>query len=70
MIDHVGVRVMDLRASAEFYRTALAPLGHEVLRDFDYGVGLGQSGKSVKADKAASSTTCQSGAARQNPRST
>ncbi len=45
MIDHVGIRVSDLDASAEFYRAALAPLGYEVLMDFDFGVGLGQNGK-------------------------
>lgn len=45
MIDHVGIRVRDLRASADFYRAALAPLGYDVLRDFDFGVGLGRDGK-------------------------
>ncbi len=45
MIDHVGIRVRNLRASTEFYRTALAPLGYEVLMDFDFGVGLGRDRK-------------------------
>ncbi len=45
MIDHVGIRVSDLRASTEFYRAALAPLGYEVLMDFEFGVGLGLGGK-------------------------
>ena len=35
----------DLNASTEFYRAAPAPLGHEVLMDFDFGVGLEQHGK-------------------------
>ncbi len=45
MIDHIGIRVSNLRASTEFYRTALAPLGYVVLMDFDFGVGLGLAGK-------------------------
>ncbi len=45
MIDHVGIRVRDLKASADFYRAALTPLGYDVLRDFDFGVGLGRDGK-------------------------
>jgi catechol 2,3-dioxygenase-like lactoylglutathione lyase family enzyme len=45
MIDHVGIRVRDLARSAEFYRLALRPLGYEVLRGFDFGVGLGRDGK-------------------------
>jgi len=45
VIDHVGIRVSDLTASAEFYRAALRPLGYDVLLDFDFGVGLGKDGK-------------------------
>jgi catechol 2,3-dioxygenase-like lactoylglutathione lyase family enzyme len=45
MIDHIGIRVSDLRASTAFYRAALEPLGYEVLMDFEFGVGLGQDGK-------------------------
>lgn len=45
MIDHVGVRVSDLKASTLFYGATLAPLGYEVLMDLDFGVGLGQDGK-------------------------
>lgn len=41
MIDHVGLRVSDLVASAAFYAEALAPLGYAVLMAHDFGVGLG-----------------------------
>lgn len=45
MIDHVGIRVTDLKASTQFYRVALLPLGYDVLMEFDFGVGLGKDGK-------------------------
>lgn len=45
VIDHVGIRVSDIKASADFYLAALAPLGYAVLMDFDFGVGLGREGK-------------------------
>ena len=45
MIDHIGIRVADLARSVLFCRQALAPLGYEVLMDFDFGVGLGRDGK-------------------------
>ena len=34
MIDHTGVTVSDLKRSQDFYRTALAPLGYELLAEF------------------------------------
>jgi hypothetical protein len=40
MIDHLGLRVSDLAASSAFDARALAPLGHCVLMDHDFGVGL------------------------------
>jgi catechol 2,3-dioxygenase-like lactoylglutathione lyase family enzyme len=43
-IDHMGIGVSDLAASRAFYEAALAPLGYEVLREFDGGVGLGTDG--------------------------
>ncbi len=44
MIDHVGLRVSDMTASAAFYAKALAPLGYRVLMNYDFGVGLGTQG--------------------------
>ena len=45
MIDHVGLRVSNMPASAAFYAAALAPLGYRVLMNYDFGVGLGTQGK-------------------------
>jgi len=41
MIDHTGVTVSDLVKSKHFYRSALAPLGYEVLMEWDTFAGLG-----------------------------
>jgi catechol 2,3-dioxygenase-like lactoylglutathione lyase family enzyme len=38
MIDHTGVNVSDFESSREFYAAALAPLGYEVLLEFDASV--------------------------------
>lgn len=50
MIDHLTIRCIDIEASVAFYKAALAPLGYEILRSFDfpgYGkvFGLGAGGK-------------------------
>ena len=45
MIDHLTIRVRDAKKSKEFYRTALAPLGYEVLMEFGESVGLGADKK-------------------------
>ena len=47
MIDHVGVRTSDQAASRRFFEQALAPLGYEVLMEFEDGqvVGMGIGGK-------------------------
>jgi catechol 2,3-dioxygenase-like lactoylglutathione lyase family enzyme len=45
MIDHIGLRVRDLEQSKAFYREALAPLGYELLFEFDGGAGFGAKGK-------------------------
>jgi catechol 2,3-dioxygenase-like lactoylglutathione lyase family enzyme len=47
MIDHVGVKTSDQAASRRFYEKALAPLGYEVLMEFEEGevVGMGVAGK-------------------------
>jgi catechol 2,3-dioxygenase-like lactoylglutathione lyase family enzyme len=39
MIDHVGVAVSDYARSKEFYVKALAPLGFELVMEFDGRVG-------------------------------
>jgi len=39
MIDHVGVAVTDYARSKEFYVKALAPLGFELVMEFDGRVG-------------------------------
>ena len=41
MIDHTGVTVIDVANSKAFYRAALAPLGYEVIMEFDDAVGFG-----------------------------
>lgn len=45
MIDHVSVRVRDIRKSKAFFAAALAPLGYEVLMEFEGSVGLGADKK-------------------------
>jgi catechol 2,3-dioxygenase-like lactoylglutathione lyase family enzyme len=44
MYDHVGLKVSNLDASVRFYRTALAPLGHELGSQDASGAGLGPKG--------------------------
>jgi catechol 2,3-dioxygenase-like lactoylglutathione lyase family enzyme len=43
MYDHIGLRVRDLSASVEFYRAALAPLGHELGYQSDAMAGFGSA---------------------------
>ena len=52
MIDHIGLKVVDLARSKAFYAKALAPIGYEVVMelgpelDLGYiGVGFGKGGK-------------------------
>jgi catechol 2,3-dioxygenase-like lactoylglutathione lyase family enzyme len=46
VIDHLGFDVRDYEASKRFYQQALAPLGYELLMEFDGGVaGFGREGK-------------------------
>jgi catechol 2,3-dioxygenase-like lactoylglutathione lyase family enzyme len=47
MIDHVGLKTSDQAASRRFYERALAPLGYEVVMEFEDGqvVGMGVAGK-------------------------
>ena len=41
MIDHTGVGVTDIAKSKAFYRAALAPLGYEVVMEWEQGAGFG-----------------------------
>ncbi len=52
MIDHTGINVSDFENSKEFYTKALAPLGYQLLKEFDASVtgfislaGFGRDGK-------------------------
>ncbi len=45
MIDHTGVTVSDVKRSIEFYKKALAPLGYELLKQFEQFAGFGVAGK-------------------------
>ncbi len=45
MIDHIGLRVASIDASARFYLAALAPLGYSIRIQSDDGVGLGNTAK-------------------------
>ncbi|NJR76966.1 MAG: VOC family protein, partial [Scytonema sp. CRU_2_7] len=38
MIDHTGINVSNFEKSKEFYAKALAPLGYQLLREFDDSV--------------------------------
>ena len=44
MIDHVTLRVSDYARSRAFYEAALAPLGYEVIMEFEQAVGMGAGG--------------------------
>ncbi|MEZ4366272.1 MAG: VOC family protein [Kofleriaceae bacterium] len=45
MIDHIGISVRDLAKSVAFYKQALAPLGYELVMQFDGVAGFGVGGK-------------------------
>lgn len=45
MIDHIGISVRDYARSKAFYLAALAPLGYELVMEFDGAAGLGAGGK-------------------------
>ena len=45
MIDHISLRVQDFSRAIDFYKSALAPLGYEVLMEFPNVAGLGAGGK-------------------------
>ncbi len=41
MIDHTGIRAVDLERSARFYEAALAPLGYRLVKRIPGAVGFG-----------------------------
>jgi catechol 2,3-dioxygenase-like lactoylglutathione lyase family enzyme len=41
MLDHIGLEVTDQQRSKAFYRAALAPIGIDVIMEFDVAVGFG-----------------------------
>jgi catechol 2,3-dioxygenase-like lactoylglutathione lyase family enzyme len=45
MIDHTGLPVSDFEKSKRFYAAALAPLGYELMMEFDGAAGFGAGGK-------------------------
>jgi len=45
VLDHVSLNVADYGASKRFYEAALAPLGIELLMEFDAHGGFGRDGK-------------------------
>lgn len=44
MIDHVSIRVSDLKKSAEFYEKALGSIGYKKLGEFDGAIGFAKEG--------------------------
>lgn len=56
MLDHIGIDVQDFEKSKAFYKAALAPLGYELIMEFEGWAGFGadkaidfclQSGKQI-----------------------
>jgi len=45
MIDHLTLKVRDIRRARAFYTAALAPLGYEILMEFEGGLGMGADKK-------------------------
>ncbi len=41
MIDHIGIEITDLARSKAFYQKALAPLGYEMLMEWQHFAGFG-----------------------------
>jgi catechol 2,3-dioxygenase-like lactoylglutathione lyase family enzyme len=46
MIDHTGIRTLDLDRSVRFYERALAPLGYVVAKRIPHAAGFGVPGPS------------------------
>ncbi|HEX7929173.1 MAG TPA: VOC family protein [bacterium] len=45
MLDHLGLKVKDLKKSRAFYEAALKPLGYAVVMDFGEALGIGTKQK-------------------------
>ena len=45
MLDHVGISVQNYEAGKAFYKTALAPLGYELVMEVKGWAGFGVGGK-------------------------
>ncbi len=45
MIDHLTLKVRDIAKAKAFYSAALAPLGYEILMEFEGGLGMGADKK-------------------------
>jgi catechol 2,3-dioxygenase-like lactoylglutathione lyase family enzyme len=45
MIDHLTLKVRDLQRAKAFYTAALAPLGYEILMEYEGGLGMGADKK-------------------------
>jgi len=45
MLDHISLRVQDFPRALAFYRTALAPIGYDVIMEYPGAVGMGAQGK-------------------------
>jgi catechol 2,3-dioxygenase-like lactoylglutathione lyase family enzyme len=45
MLDHISLRVQDFERALDFYKTALAPIGYDVIMEYPGAVGLGKEGK-------------------------
>ncbi|WP_323845803.1 VOC family protein [Microbulbifer magnicolonia] len=45
MLDHIGLHVHSYERSKEFYRLALAPLGYELILEYDEWAGFGWADK-------------------------
>jgi catechol 2,3-dioxygenase-like lactoylglutathione lyase family enzyme len=44
MIDHTSIKASDFDKSRAFYEAALAPLGYEVVMEFEGALGMGSGG--------------------------
>lgn len=57
MLDHVTLKVTNLKRSKKFYSAALEPLGYAVVMDFPEACGFGAEGKADFWIAQAESTT-------------
>ncbi|WP_237068517.1 VOC family protein [Microbulbifer guangxiensis] len=57
MLDHIGIHVHSYDRSKEFYRLALAPLGYELILEFNEWAGFGWADKPDLWIKGGNTTT-------------